>query len=185
MKNALHNKQSWSGVFINRKRNNEYWHSSITVTPILIGEETYYVGVFRELDQLDAGAHYERKIIEMHPILGVDILNKISKDIDMEFINKLDVAINIINYHHEKWDGSGYPYKLKGKNIPLEARIVAIVDVYDALISRRPYKDPWSKKEALTYIKEQKGKHFDPDIVDSFINMITKDEPHLLCMNNL
>lgn len=78
------------------------------------------------------------------------------------------VAKNIILYHHEKWNGEGYPKGLKGEEIPLEARIVAIADVYDALRSQRPYKDPFSAEEAYSIIMDLKGSHFDPDIVDIF-----------------
>ncbi|MFJ7938466.1 HD-GYP domain-containing protein [Peribacillus sp. NPDC096622] len=113
---------------------------------------------------------YERKIIEMHPLMGSDILNKISREINNDVISSLEVAENIILHHHEKWDETGYPDRLKGEEIPLEARIVAIVDVFDALTSRRPYKDSWSVERALSFINEQKGKHFDPSIVVSFFS---------------
>ncbi len=116
---------------------------------------------------------YERKIIEMHPLIGTDILKKISIGIDHEFTQSLEVAENIISFHHEKWDGSGYPHKLKGKNIPFEARVVGIVDVFDALTSRRAYKDSWTKKEALSYIYDQKGTHFDPLLVDTLTNCLS------------
>ncbi|MGG3559054.1 HD domain-containing phosphohydrolase [Peribacillus frigoritolerans] len=112
---------------------------------------------------------YERKIIEMHPLMGSDILNKISREINNDVISSLEVAENIILHHHEKWDGTGYPHRLKGEEIHLEARIVAIVDVFDALASRRPYKGSWSVERALSFINEQKGKHFDPAIVMSFL----------------
>ncbi|WP_318566151.1 HD-GYP domain-containing protein [Peribacillus simplex] len=99
----------------------------------------------------------ERKIIEMHPLMGSDILNKISREINNDVISSLEVAENISLHHHEKWDGTGYPHRLKGQEkIPLEARIVAIVDVLDALSSRRPYKDSWSVERALSFINEQK-----------------------------
>ncbi|MCM3167944.1 HD domain-containing protein [Peribacillus frigoritolerans] len=100
--------------------------------------------------------------------MGSDILNKISREINNDVISSLEVAENIILHHHEKWDGTGYPHRLKGEEIPLEARIVAIVDVFDALTSRRPYKDSWSVERALSFINEQKGKHLDPSIVLSF-----------------
>lgn len=83
-------------------------------------------------------------------------------------ISSLEVAETIIPHHHEKWDGTGYPHRLKGEELHLEARIVAIVDVFDALTSRRPYKDSWSVERALSFINEQKGNHFDPSIVLSF-----------------
>ena len=100
--------------------------------------------------------------------MGSDILNKISREINNDVITSLEVAENIILYHHEKWDGTGYPHGLKGEDIPLEARIVAIVDVFDAWTSRRPYKDSWSVERALSFINEQKGKHFYPSMVVTF-----------------
>jgi PAS domain S-box-containing protein len=78
-------------------------------------------------------------------------------------------ALDIPYCHHEKWDGTGYPNGLKGEVIPLAARIFAIVDVWDALISDRPYRKAWSKSKALDYIKEQSGKHFDPEVVREFL----------------
>jgi putative two-component system response regulator len=78
-------------------------------------------------------------------------------------------AVEIPYCHHEKWDGSGYPRGLKGDQIPLVARLFAVVDVWDALTSNRPYRPAWSKKDALEYIREQAGKHFDPQIVELFL----------------
>jgi HD-GYP domain-containing protein (c-di-GMP phosphodiesterase class II) len=74
--------------------------------------------------------------------------------------------------HHEKWDGTGYPRKLIGEEIPLVARIFAVIDVFDALTSDRPYRKAWKKKEALSYIKDQSGKHFYPEAVKAFLGMI-------------
>ncbi|MDD4912399.1 MAG: HD domain-containing protein [Sideroxydans sp.] len=76
--------------------------------------------------------------------------------------------------HHEKWDGSGYPNQLKGEDIPIEGRIVAICDVYDALTSDRPYKKRWSEEEASNYIRDNAGKHFDPKLTELFIAELTK-----------
>jgi two-component system response regulator RpfG len=73
--------------------------------------------------------------------------------------------------HHEKFDGSGYPYGLVGDHIPLPARIVAVADVYDALTSRRPYKAAWLSEEALKYLQTHKGAHFDPMLVDAFLRV--------------
>ncbi|MGE6517558.1 HD-GYP domain-containing protein [Lysinibacillus sphaericus] len=117
---------------------------------------------------------YERKIIEMHPLIGIEVLHKISDVMNYNLFENMEIASNIIKYHHEKWDGTGYPEGLKGEAIPLEARIIAIVDVYDALVSKRSYKESWSKEEALTYLKEQKGIHFEPSLVDAFIKVIDK-----------
>jgi putative two-component system response regulator len=80
----------------------------------------------------------------------------------------LEEAETIAAYHHEKWDGSGYPYGLKGDGIPLSARIMAIADVFDALTTPRVYKKPWPIDEAFEHIRQQRGIHFDPDVVDAF-----------------
>ena len=104
----------------------------------------------------------ERAIIEQHPQLAYNMLSS---------IEYLRPALNIPYCHHEKWDGSGYPRGLKGEEIPLEARIFAIVDVYDALTSDRPYRKAWSKEEALAYIRENAGKHFDPKLVPVFLTL--------------
>jgi putative nucleotidyltransferase with HDIG domain len=90
----------------------------------------------------------------------------------MSHIDYLRPAMDIPAYHHEKWDGSGYPNGLKGEQIPLTARIFAVVDVYDALTSDRPYRSAWTREKALDYIREQSGKHFDPSIAKVFLKMI-------------
>lgn len=77
--------------------------------------------------------------------------------------------------HHEKWNGKGYPHGLSGEDIPLEGRIVAVCDVYDALISRRPYKEPWTPEEALAEIERSSGTHFDPELAAAFVAMIRAD----------
>jgi putative two-component system response regulator len=78
------------------------------------------------------------------------------------------MGIAIALNHHEKFDGSGYPNGLKGESIPLEARIVSVADVFDALLSKRPYKEPFTIEETLRIINEGRGKHFDPFIIDVF-----------------
>jgi len=102
----------------------------------------------------------EWEMVYQHPQIAYDLLRKIPY---------LRPALEIPYAHHEKWDGSGYPRGLAGEDIPLPARIFAIADVYEALISDRPYRKKWSKKKALEYIKSQSGKHFDPDVVDVFL----------------
>ncbi len=78
--------------------------------------------------------------------------------------------------HHEQWDGSGYPDGLTGTNIPLVARITSVADVFDALVTRRPYKEPWSEDVAAEYLKEHAGTHFDPDIVAAFLRLLERGE---------
>ena len=88
----------------------------------------------------------------------------------------LEVARTIAMTHHEKWDGTGYHQQLKGKQIPLAGRITCICDVFDALISRRPYKEPWPVNKAMAEIKRGSGKFFDPELVDLFVSL----EPEIL-----
>ena len=111
----------------------------------------------------------ERTIIQHHPRYAFDMLRS---------IGYLRPALEIPHYHHEKWDGSGYPYGLKAADIPLAARMFAIIDVYDALTSDRPYRRAWSEQEANAYIAEQSGKHFDPDLVPIFLDYL-KENLHI------
>lgn len=86
-------------------------------------------------------------------------------------IEFLRPALDIPYSHHERWDGGGYPEGLTGYDIPFAARIFSVIDVYDALVSDRPYRDAWEQSEALRYIYEQRGKHFDPEVVDAFLQL--------------
>lgn len=109
----------------------------------------------------------EWEIMKKHTTIGAGIL----AGSDAEFIKLAEV---IAMTHHEKWDGSGYPEGLKGSKIPLEGRISAIADVFDAVTSKRPYKPPFPVEKALGIIREGKGTHFDPDVVEAFFDV--KDE---------
>ncbi len=108
----------------------------------------------------------ERNVIESHPKVGEACLNAIEERLGADGF--LSMAKEICAYHHEKWDGSGYPYQLSGPSIPLSARIVAVADVYDALRSRRPYKEPMTHEQARAIIREGSGMHFDPEVVHAF-----------------
>lgn len=101
----------------------------------------------------------EFQVMQQHPLIGAEILG----DCDSLL---LQTAKIVALYHHEKWDGSGYPYGLVGDAIPFEARIVAICDVFDALTSTRPYKTAWSVEQAIDHIRAQSGVHFDPVLVE-------------------
>jgi PAS domain S-box-containing protein/putative nucleotidyltransferase with HDIG domain len=103
----------------------------------------------------------EWDIMRMHPQYAYEMLYP---------IKYLQPAIDIPYNHHEKWDGSGYPRGLSNEEIPLAARIFAIIDVWDALTSERPYRPAWSEEAAFKYIRDQAGKHFDPDLVEKFID---------------
>jgi putative two-component system response regulator len=103
----------------------------------------------------------EWKVMYQHPIMGAEIIGKHDNEL-------LETARIIALTHHEKWDGSGYPQRLKGQDIPLEGRIVAIADVFDALVSVRPYKKAVPLEEALRYFEDQAGRHFDPTLIEAF-----------------
>ena len=114
----------------------------------------------------------EFEVMKLHPSEGEKIIDHIALRTDNgEF---LENAKLFAGYHHERWDGTGYPYGLKGTEIPLQGRIMAIVDVYDALVSARPYKRAFSEDEALAIIMDSAGKHFDPVIAEVF--MENKDQ---------
>lgn len=100
----------------------------------------------------------EMQIMRQHALIGAEILGNCDSSL-------LQMAASVAKYHHEKWDGSGYPFGLKETAIPIEARIVALTDVFDALTSERPYKKAWPVLEAVAFIKSEAGKHFDPALI--------------------
>ena len=118
---------------------------------------------------LKPGKLTDKEFDEMkkHTLYGEYALKKAMKELGDS--NYLDIAVEIIGSHHEKWDGGGYPRGLQGENIPLSGRIMAIADVYDALVSKRPYKDPMPHEKACQIIMEGRGGHFDPQLVEIFM----------------
>ena len=106
----------------------------------------------------------EWETMRQHPKYAVDLLSP---------IKYLEHAVDIPHWHHEKWDGTGYPDRLGSEEIPLPARLFALVDVYDALTSDRPYRKAWPKREATQYIENQSGRHFDPRLVPEFLNFVS------------
>ena len=109
----------------------------------------------------------EWAIMQKHVEYGVEILGEHETSL-------LALALEVAHYHHEKWDGSGYPNRISGEDIPLSARIVAIADVFDALTSQRPYKKAWSVEDATELIQSEAGKHFDPNLVPKFLDCLPK-----------
>jgi putative two-component system response regulator len=107
----------------------------------------------------------EWKIIKKHTIIGAEIIGDHTSPL-------METARVVALRHHERFDGTGYPGGLKGKEIPLEARIAALTDVFDALLSIRPYKPAWSLDDTLAYIKENKGRHFDPQLAEEFLQIL-------------
>lgn len=109
----------------------------------------------------------EFSIMKTHPQIGAEILGETDSEL-------LCLAKVVSLTHHEKWDGTGYPNQLKGEAIPIEGRIVALADVFDALTSKRPYKEAWSVEKTMDYIRSQSGKHFDPELVIVIENELDK-----------
>ncbi len=106
----------------------------------------------------------EYEIMKTHTFQGADLFSDTVSELD-----KLSAQIAFT--HHEKWDGSGYPHGLMREEIPIAGRITALADVYDALICKRVYKDAWAEKDVLDYLKEQSGKHFDPEVIEAFLSI--------------
>ncbi len=115
----------------------------------------------------------EFEIMKRHPTLGREAIERAEEDLEVD-LPFLKVAKDIVYYHHEKWDGSGYPQGLAGDAIPMSARLMALADVYDALISRRVYKAGMSHAMAAEIIFEGSGRHFDPDVVEAFRGLQTE-----------
>jgi len=107
----------------------------------------------------------ERQIMQKHPEIGASIIGEPDSEL-------LQMCREIALTHHERWDGKGYPYGLKGEQIPLSGRIAAIADVFDALTMLRPYKDPWSVDKTVAYFNQQSGRQFDPELIDLFNQVI-------------
>lgn len=109
----------------------------------------------------------EFAIMKKHPEIGAEILGESDSDL-------IDLAKTVSMTHHEKWNGTGYPNQLLGEDIPIEGRIVALADVFDALTSVRPYKEAWPIEKAMAFIHSQKGEHFEPILVDLFEQQLSK-----------
>jgi PAS domain S-box-containing protein len=118
----------------------------------------------------------EREVMKCHPDFAHHLLSPI------EF---LQPALDIPCSHHEKWDGTGYPRGLKGEEIPLAARIFAIVDVWDALRSDRPYRKGWPEEKVIAYLREEAGKHFDPTLLSAFLDLLKAEGPGLGIPNEI
>jgi putative two-component system response regulator len=125
--------------------------------------------ILNKPDKLD---EQEFEIIKTHTTLGVEIINRIIREAGVNVL--MEQAIIIAGSHHEKWDGSGYPLGLSGEVIPLEGRMMAVADVYDALVSRRPYKLPMDPGVAAGIIEQGSGSHFDPLLVAAFVRAAGK-----------
>ena len=117
----------------------------------------------------------ERRVMQTHAQIGRAILERAARMVDG--VSYLTYGAMIAGGHHEHYDGGGYPNGLRGREIPLCARIVAVVDVFDALLNRRPYKEPWPYLDVVHYIRERRGTQFDPHVVDALLDVIERNPP--------
>lgn len=161
-------------LFVNHLRNlddynmsESYWDAVINAAPLHdLGKITVDDAILRKPTGLTDDEYEQMK---KHAENGAKIMNKVLEDVDdKEFVS---VATNVAHYHHEKYNGTGYPDRLRGENIPFEARIMALADVFDALASRRYYKEPMSYDEAFEIIRQELGHHFDPHLGRIFISL--------------
>jgi HD-GYP domain-containing protein (c-di-GMP phosphodiesterase class II) len=110
----------------------------------------------------------EKRVMQNHPVYARDLIKPISY---------LSPAADIPYCHHEKWDGTGYPRGIQGDAIPIEARIFSVVDVWDAMRSKRSYREAIPETQVVEYLRTEKGRSFDPQIVDEFLNLLQIPEP--------
>lgn len=175
--------QGWAQALEFRDRETEGHSRRVTDLAITIGKDLgfseeklrhlYYGALLHDIGKMGIPddilnksgplTQEEREVINQHPVYAYELLKK---------IRYLQPAIAIPYSHHENWDGTGYPQGLKGEEIPLEARIFSIIDHWDALTSDRPYRKTWSQEKTIEYIKSEKGKKFDPQLVDIVLDKL-------------
>jgi len=138
-----------------------------------LGKFSVHDTILTKPDKLEDEEYSE---VKMHPLMGAKLIDQIRAELieNTTVDHLLNYAKDFATYHHEKWDGTGYPNGLKGYNIPLPGRLMAIADVYDALITKHTYKKPCTHEEAIKIIFQGKGSHFDPVLVDAFIMVADK-----------
>jgi putative two-component system response regulator len=156
-----------------KKKDFKMWIDRSFVNDIFHASPLHDIGKVAIPDRilLKSGRHTpeEFEIMKTHTTLGAETLRQVRKKYSHNsFINS---GVEIANFHHERWDGKGYPEKLSGEKIPLCARIMAVVDVYDALRARRCYKEPFSHEESCDIIIKESGKQFDPRIIEAFVEV--------------
>jgi HD-GYP domain-containing protein (c-di-GMP phosphodiesterase class II) len=118
--------------------------------------------VLKKPGPLDEG---EWTLMRQHPVWAHEMISA---------VDFLQPALDIPYCHHERWDGEGYPRGLAGESIPLSARVFAVVDVWDALRSDRPYSEAWDEDRVLAHLRDQAGEHFDPNVVEEFLEMLAE-----------
>jgi response regulator RpfG family c-di-GMP phosphodiesterase len=134
-----------------------------------LGKITIPDAVLLKPGQLDAE---ETTVMRAHSRAGLELVDQLLGNFGLAGVSQVQMLRNIILHHHELVDGSGYPDGLIAEQIPLESRIVTVADVFDALTSERPYKQPWSNAEAFAFLQQQAGLKFDRDCVTALLNQV-------------
>ncbi len=159
---------------IARELAREYGFTDEYIENIFIFAPLHDIGKMGVPDQilLKAGRLSEEEYFQMksHTTKGRQIIDQMVENFELNHVNYVGVMRNIAEFHHEAMDGSGYPMGRKGEEIPIEARIVAVADIFDALTSKRPYKDPWSNDEAFAMLRQLSGVRLDPACVSVFVD---------------
>ncbi|MHB1099327.1 MAG: HD domain-containing phosphohydrolase [Burkholderiales bacterium] len=159
---------------IARKLAREYGFSDEYIENVFIFAPLHDIGKMGVPDQilLKAGRLNEEEYFQMktHTTKGRQIIDRMVENFELSQVNYVGIMRNIAEFHHEAMDGSGYPMGRKGDEIPIEARIVAVADIFDALTSKRPYKDPWSNDEAFAMLRQWSGVKLDPACVSVFVD---------------
>ena len=146
----------------------EYIHDVVSSAPLHdVGKITVPDALLNKPGKL---TEEEFAIMKQHTVAGGEIIDNaidLVADANSQYLNE---AKKLTLYHHERWDGKGYPYGIRGEDIPLSARVMAVADVFDALVSRRSYKEGFPPDKAFSIIQEESGTHFDPDVVQAFLD---------------
>ena len=165
---------------IARKLAREYGFTDEYIENIFIFAPLHDIGKMGVPDQilLKAGRLNEEEYSQMksHTTKGRQIIDQMVENFELNHVNYVGIMRNIAEFHHEAMDGSGYPMGRMGDEIPIEARIVAVADIFDALTSKRPYKDPWSNDEAFAMLRQLSGVRLDPSCVSVFVDSRTEIE---------
>jgi len=170
LRDGVTEKHSRRGVELAQKLAGELGLREDLQQPIRLGALLHDIGKIGIPDSIllkeDVLTEEERKVMMTHPALGKVILQPLGLP---------SIVLDMAYHHHERWDGSGYPEGLAGENIPLAARILAVVDVWDTLTSARPYREAWTREKAIAYLAEQAGTHFDPNVVQKFFDVLARE----------
>lgn len=179
----LNDVSSLKDIYLNKHHQGVYFYSSAIAKSMNLPDQLYEVvkqaSLLHDIGKIGIPndilfkpgklTYSEWKIMKLHPVIGAELLFNGSKDIESQNFNEVVKAIRL---HHERWDGTGYPDGLKGEDIPLAARIIAVADSFDAMTTNRPYRAAMSKKDAMNEISQGAGSQFDPKVAEVFTETV-------------